>query len=86
MHKFLIVSAAALCCAAALPAAAAPANAANADQASDQSARSRPTQQERARDPNRRICVNQLLSNSRVPRRICRTQAEWDAERAADND
>jgi hypothetical protein len=84
MHKFLIVSAAALCCAAALPAAAAPANAANADQASDQSAR--PTQQERARDPNRRICVNQLLSNSRVPRRICRTQAEWDAERAADND
>ena len=40
-----------------------------------------PTQRQRARDgdSNRRICVADRLSDSRIRRRICRTQAEWDA-------
>lgn len=27
---------------------------------------------------DRRICVRMELPNSRLPRRVCRTQAEWD--------
>lgn len=78
MRKMLISSAAALLCAAAVPAIAAPATA-NQDnnQAGAQTSRSGP--QQRAGDPNRRICVADRLSDSRIRRRICRTQAEWDA-------
>jgi hypothetical protein len=75
MRKMLISSAAASLCAAAVPAVAAPANQ-DSTQAGTQSERS--GQQARARDPNRRVCVNAQLSDSRMRRRICRTQAEWD--------
>lgn len=85
MRKMLISSAAALLCAAAVPAIAAPATA-NQDnnQAGAQSGRS--GQQARTRDPNRRICVSAQLSDSRMRRRVCRTQAEWDSLQANDND
>ena len=81
MRKMLISSAAALLCAAAVPAVAAPANQ-DSSQAGAQNERA--AQQERARDPNRRICVSDRLSDSRMRRRICRTQAEWDSLQAND--
>lgn len=76
MRKMLISSAAALLCAAAVPAIAAPATA-NQDNSQAGAQTSRP--QQRAGDPNRRVCVSDRLSDSRIRRRICRTQAEWDA-------
>ena len=76
MRKIVISGAAALLCASALPAIAAPANQ-DSSQSGAQS--SRATQQPRAADSNRRICVSDRLSDSRIRRRICRTQAEWDA-------
>ena len=33
--------------------------------------------QDAAADPNRRICVSERLSGSRMPRRVCRTAREW---------
>lgn len=85
MRKMLISGAAALLCAAAMPAVAAPATASqDTNQAGVQSERS--GQQPRARDPNRRICVSAQLSDSRMRRRVCRTQAEWDSLQANDND
>lgn len=84
MRKMLISSAAALLCVAAAPAIAAPAAASQDNsQAGAQSERSGP--QQRAGDPNRRICVADRLSDSRIRRRICRTQAEWDALQANDD-
>ena len=87
MRKLLISGAAALFCAAAIPAAAqanySPANQDNG-QSGTQSERSA-TQQSQARDPNRRVCVSDRLSDSRMRRRICRTQAEWDSLQANDN-
>ena len=89
MRKMLIPGLAALLCAAALPAAA-QANLSPASQDSGQSGAqsAQPTQQQRTRagDANRRICVADRLSDSRIRRRICRTQAEWDALQANDND
>ena len=82
MRKMLISSAAALLCAAAVPAIAAPATA-NQDNNQAGAQTSRP--QQRAGDPNRRICVADRLSDSRIRRRICRTQAEWDALQANDD-
>ncbi len=88
MRNILISGAAALFCAAAIPAAAQ----ANVSPASQDSAQSSgqseraATQQARARDPNRRVCVSDRLSDSRMRRRICRTQAEWDSLQANDND
>lgn len=81
MRKMLITSAAALLCAAAVPAIAAPASQ-ELNQTGTQNERA--GQQERARDPNRRICVSDRLSDSRMRRRICRTQAEWDSLQAND--
>ncbi len=82
MRKMLISGLAALICGAALPAAA-QANLSPVIQDSGASGgqSAQPTQQQRARagDPNRRICVADRLSDSRIRRRICRTQAEWDA-------
>jgi len=83
MRKMLIPGAVALLCAAALPAAAAPASNQDAQTGAQPS---RTTQQPRAADPNRRICVADRLSDSRIRRRICRTQAEWDSLQANDND
>lgn len=66
-----IVQAGAVAAAALLAAAAAPLQAATADQLAAQQ-----------RSPNanseRRICAMVELTGSRVVRRICRTQAEWD--------
>lgn len=90
MRKMLISSAAALLCAAAVPAVAAPANLSPANQDSSQAGAQsgQATQQQRTRtaDSNRRVCVADRLSDSRIRRRICRTQAEWDALQANDND
>ena len=86
MRNMLISSAIALFCAAAIPAAAqaniSPANQDSA-QAGGQIERGA-TQRPQARDPNRRICVSDRLSDSRMRRRICRTQAEWDSLQAND--
>ena len=86
MRNMLISSAIALFCAAAIPAAAqaniAPANQDSA-QSGDQTERTA-TPRPQARDPNRRICVSDRLSDSRMRRRICRTQAEWDSLQAND--
>jgi hypothetical protein len=71
MRNVLIATAAvAALCATALPAA--------AQQAGGQAAQS--SQQERARsgnDDQRRICVTEQASESRINRRICRTAREW---------
>ena len=32
------------------------------------------------RDPDRRICVREQLTGSRLRQTICKTQREWDAE------
>ena len=78
MRKFVLSSAAALLCAAALPAAAAaPASSSDTNQNGAQQSRS-----DEARGPNRRVCVRQAMSNSRIARPVCRTQAEWDRMRA----
>jgi len=77
MRNMLIATAAAALCATALPAA--------ARQASDQPAQ--PSQNQRARSSNedqRRICVTEPASESRINRRICRTAREW--REANDND
>jgi hypothetical protein len=42
----------------------------------DQQANARPSQSASA---ERRICAMVELSSSRMPRRVCRTRAEWDA-------
>ncbi len=85
MRKILISGAAALMCAAALPAAAAPTYNQDASQPGAQAAQSGQQQRTRTGDPNRRICVADRLSDSRIRRRICRTQAEWDALQANDD-
>jgi hypothetical protein len=71
MRNVLIATAAAALCTTALPAAAAP-------QANDRA--EQPSQQQRARsgnDDQRRICVTEQASESRINRRICRTAREW---------
>ncbi len=86
MRNILISGAAALLCAAALPATAAPSNNLAQDQGNAQSAQpSQPTQQARTRDADRRICRTARMSETRIPQRICRTQAEWNMD-AADRD
>ena len=77
MRKMLISGAAALLCAAAFPAVAAPAGNQDAGQNGPQQTRS-----DEARGPNRRVCIRQELSNSRIARPVCRTQQEWDRMRA----
>ena len=88
MRKILISGLAALICAAALPAAARTRLLVGGRQIGLGGAQSdQPTQRQRARDgdSNRRICVADRLSDSRIRRRICRTQAEWDALQANDD-
>jgi hypothetical protein len=73
----LIATAAAALCAAALPAA--------AQNSSDQAAQ--PSQQQRARsggNAERKICVNERVSESRITRRICRTAQQWRDSNDAD--
>ncbi|HVQ06961.1 MAG TPA: hypothetical protein VMS43_00855 [Allosphingosinicella sp.] len=81
MRNVLIATAVAALCAASLPAAAA------APQTNDQNAQ--PSQQQRARggnDDQRRICVTEQASESRINRRICRTAREWRESNDADVD
>jgi hypothetical protein len=74
MRKTVIAALAAALCATAFPAAArdgqprpaAPAQ--QADRADNEAA-----------NPDRRICVTERLSGSRMPRRVCRTAREWRA-------
>ena len=33
-----------------------------------------------SQDPNRRVCVTERMSTSRIPRRVCRTAREWAEE------
>jgi hypothetical protein len=76
MRNMLIATAAAALCAAAFPAAARNGN--------DQAAQ--PSQQERARSggDERKICVNERVSESRITRRICRTAQQWRDSNDAD--
>jgi hypothetical protein len=68
----LISVVAAFCATAALPALAAPASSDNSQATARQD-----RGQDAAADPNRRICVSERLSGSRMPRRVCRTAREW---------
>jgi hypothetical protein len=43
-------------------------------------------QQTAAKDKSRRICRNLTPSGSRLTRRLCRTQAEWDQNRETTQD
>ena len=79
MRKILMTGAAAFLCAAAFPAVAAPADNVVAQDQANQNDQA--TQQPRARDSSRRVCVSETMSNSRLSRRVCRTQAEWDEMR-----
>jgi hypothetical protein len=80
MRTIMISGAALLLSTAAFPAAAAPAaNVVAVVQATTQYDQA--TEQPRARDNSRRVCVNEEMSNSRLSRRVCRTQAEWDEMR-----
>ena len=80
MRNMLIATAAvAALCAASLPAV--------AQDASGQAAQS--SQQQRARsgnDDQRRICVTEQASESRISRRICRTARQWRESNDAEVD
>ena len=41
---------------------------------------SEPRQNNAQASSERRICVRMALSNTRIERRVCKTQAEWDRE------
>ena len=43
----------------------------------------RPRAAQRSQDPNRRICVRESLSGSRISRQICHTRAEWELQGGA---
>lgn len=71
MRKFMI-AAAAVSCASAVPAA--------AFEGGQSNAQAEQTAQTRARDADddqRRICVNERPSESRIIRRVCRTARQW---------
>lgn len=64
-----------------------PAQAAVAAQSGATRGAAAPSERARADDPGeRRICVRQRFSNSRITRNICKTQAEWDAQGGLDRD
>ena len=44
------------------------------------------TQRPRAANPERVVCKRDGLTGSRFPRRVCKTQAEWDGERDQQQD
>lgn len=69
MRNMLIATAAAALCAAALPAA--------APQANDRAAQPSQPRARAGTDDQRRICVTEPASESRINRRICRTAREW---------
>ena len=78
MRNMLIATAAAALCAAALPAAAQDANGQTAQPS-----------QPRARagsDDQRQICVIMQASETRIPRRVCRTAKQWRESNDTDNE
>jgi hypothetical protein len=75
MRNLLIAGAAGALLTAALPAAAAATDQTSAPRARTDAA----SQQVNEDDPERRICVAIELTGSRMIRRVCRTQREWDA-------
>ena len=78
MRNMLIATAAGALLAAALPASAAPLAVQVDSQANSRDAQA--AQQQRSRTATageRRICVNEQLSGSRMRRPICRTAREW---------
>jgi len=70
MRKIAFAGLAVSLCALALPAAAQTASAQRGGAQEQQ----RDTE---ADNPNRRICVSERLSGSRIPRTVCRTAREW---------
>ena len=86
MRSFLIVIAAGFV-ASALPASAQSAQTNAAPSAPDNAASGRSQGNGSAgATAERRICVNLELSGSHMIRRVCRTQAEWDARGGLDTD
>lgn len=88
MRIMLISAAAILVSSTALPAAAAPtagdiAASQGSSQPNDQADSSSQPRQ-RARGSERQICVNEAMSTGRIRRRVCHTQAEWNALQAND--
>jgi hypothetical protein len=82
MRKIVLISVAAALLLPALPAQAAPADSTAQTTRSAQPSRNR----QDSADPNREICVNERLSNSRMPRRVCHTAREWALIQANDSD
>ena len=79
MRMLLIASAAGALLATAFPAA--------AEQSSAPRARTDGASQQANEDnPERRICVAVELAGTRMVRRICRTQREWDARGGLESD
>lgn len=80
MRNVLIATLAAALAASAVPAA--------AEQGSAPRARTgnATEQQTNAEDPERRICVAIELTGSRMIRRVCRTQREWEARGGFEGD
>jgi hypothetical protein len=74
MRNIALTALAAALCSAALPAAARDTQPRPA--ASDQQA----GRADGASNPDRRVCIIDRLSNSRIPRRVCKTAREWQLE------
>jgi hypothetical protein len=83
MRNVLIATLAAALAASAVPAAAAAAAQGSAPRARTDTATEQPVNSE---DPERRICVAVELTGSRMVRRVCRTQREWDARGGLESD
>jgi hypothetical protein len=71
MRKLMIAAAAALC------ASAVPAAAFEGGQSNAQAEQPAQTRARDADDDQRRICVNERPSESRIIRRVCRTARQW---------
>lgn len=88
MRKIVITSLAAALCATALPASA-QTSPALAQALGNEDAQNAPAPRSRARggdNPDRRICVSEQVSESRMRRRICRTAREWEARGGLEDD
>ena len=83
MRKIVLISIAAALLVPALPAQAAPAANAAQQAPASQPARGR---EDATPNPERQICVSEQLSNSRVPRRVCRTAREWQLLHGSDSE
>ena len=79
MRKFLISSLAFALIPAAMPARA-ETTTPNASTPAPRSSQQQQSSREAANDPDRQICVTERLSGSRMPRRVCRTARQWEAQ------